>query len=431
MGYSGGLDSAALLHRLASLDDIRARGLRALHVHHGLHADADAWATHSAHVCASIGVPLQIVDVQVGIATGLGREGAARQARHAAFAQALQDDEILALAHHRDDQAETFLLRALRGSGIDGLAAMQTWRAYGRGWLWRPLLEQSRDALHAYAVLHAVPWIEDPSNGDEAFDRNYLRQRVLPLLRARWPHVDASFARSAALAGDAADLLDAGDPDALASVVTDDPAMLRVDALVAIEPMRRARVLRRWIATLGLPALPAAGIARIASDLLPARPDTAARFDWHGASVRRWRGLLHAGPIVAPLAADFRVTWDGRAPLRLPTGECLRLATRGTDAAAAAPLDPAGNAGQPAFDAPLVAHARLGGERITLAGRTQSHALKTVMQARDVPPWRRDVLPLLADADGTLLAAGDVALSGDLERWLQARGLRLVHGPLP
>ena len=125
LGFSGGLDSSVLLQLLATDPGIRSRGLRALHVHHGLHADADAWAAHCRRVCAALDVPLEVVRVQVNLSARLGVEGAARAARHAAFAAALGDGEILALAHHRDDQAETFLLRALRGAGADGLAAMR------------------------------------------------------------------------------------------------------------------------------------------------------------------------------------------------------------------------------------------------------------------------------------------------------------------
>jgi hypothetical protein len=157
-------------------------------------------------LCAGLDVPLTIARVEVRD-DGDGPEAAAREARHAAFERELRDGETLALAHHRDDQAETFLLRALRGSGADGLGAMRAWRAFGRGWLWRPLLAQPREALRDHATTHGLPWIEDPSNADPRFDRNFLRQRVLPLLRERWPRVDASFARSAALGAEAADAL--------------------------------------------------------------------------------------------------------------------------------------------------------------------------------------------------------------------------------
>ena len=198
LGFSGGLDSTVLLHLLAANTDIRRNGLGAIHVHHGLHADADAWAAQCQRSCDALDVPLSIVHVDVDRASGQGLEGAARDARHRAFAQALADDEILALAHHRDDQAETFLLRALRGSGVDGLAAMRSWRAYANGWLWRPLLDVAREELHEHATAHGLAWIEDAGNGDPRFDRNFLRNAVMPLLRQRWPQARISAADFAA-----------------------------------------------------------------------------------------------------------------------------------------------------------------------------------------------------------------------------------------
>jgi len=406
VGYSGGLDSTVLLHLLAANTDIRRNGLGAIHVHHGLHADADAWAAQCQRSCDALDVPLSIVHVDVDRASGQGLEGAARDARHRAFAQALADDEILALAHHRDDQAETFLLRALRGSGVDGLAAMRSWRAYANGWLWRPLLDVAREELHEHATAHGLAWIEDAGNGDPRFDRNFLRNAVMPLLRQRWPQASHNLARCAALNAQAADLLEADDVSALQGVMRDDHT-LDVDALRAIVPERRARVLRRWIGGLGLQPLPGNGIAVIEADLLPARADTQACFAWSGARIRRWRHLLHAEAMRDPLPAQWSQAWDGTTPLLLPTGDTLSLL------------------GAERFDPPLRVHARQGGERIVLPGRGHSHALKHVLQDAGIPPWRRERLPLLSSNDGTLLAAGDAILSASLAAWLGTRGARL------
>lgn len=407
VGLSGGLDSVVLLHLLATQPHVRDAGLRAIHVHHGLQPAADDWAAHCRVVCEALDVPLRVVRVDVARDAGNGLEAAARNARRAAFADALREGEALALAHHRDDQTETFLLRALRASGPDGLAAMQPWQRFAKGWLWRPLLGLPRARLLAHAHAHGLRWIDDPSNEDTAHDRNFLRHRVLPLLRERWPEADAALARSAALASESRELLLEGDDAALATARTADPQVLSTTALDTLPRARRARVLRRWIETLGLPPLPAQGIARIEADLLAAGTDTDAAFEWHGARVRRWRDLLHAGMCRKPLAPDWSVHWDGREPLALPTGGELRL-----DGAAA-------------FDTPLRAHARQGGERIRLPGRGHSHALKHVLQDIGVPSWQREHLPLLSDAHGEVQAAGDLAVSASLDAWLRAHRARL------
>ncbi len=426
-GFSGGLDSTVLLHLLAASPAIRQHGLRAIHVHHGLHPDADAWAAHCAAFCAELGIGLVPARVAVDRASGLGPEGAARAARRAAFADALRAGEALALAHHRDDQAETFLLRALRASGPDGLAAMRPWRAFGRGWLWRPLLETPRASLLAYAQAHGLRWIEDESNLDTALDRGFLRQRVLPLLRERWPRADAAFARAATLQSEAVELLEAEDAAMLASARTADPQVLSVDALRAMPQPRRARVLRRWIASLRLPSLPAQGVVRIESDLLAAAADAEPAFAWSTAMVRRWRGLLHAGFLLPPLSADWSAAWSLDAPLPLPTGDRLELrrSDGGSDASRDVGGSPVATSVAPTPSLPCRVHARTGGERIVLPGRTHSHALKHVLQALGVPPWERERLPLLSDADGRLLAAGDLVYSADFDAWLRERDLRL------
>lgn len=408
VAYSGGLDSSVLLHALATAPAARARGLRAWHVHHGLHAQADAWAAHCARICAGHDLELSVSRVSVARDGGDGPEAAARAARHAAFAAGLGDGEVLALAHHQDDQAETLLLRLLRGSGPDGLAAMREWRDCGRGRLWRPLLALPRAALEAYARESGLDWIDDPSNEEERYDRNFLRRRALPLLRERWPQASAALARSAHLQEQAASLLEDDDARALAQVRSLDPHALSRSGLRALAPARRARVLRRWIGALALPPLPAQGVARIETELLPARADADAAFAWNGAVVRAWRDLLYAHAARAPLPPDWRAGWDGRAPLALPDGGQWRLQ------------------GAAGFDAPLIAHARRGGERIALPGRAHRHSLKHALQALGVPPWERERLPLLADADGELWAAGDLLYSARMETWLRERGARLL-----
>ena len=411
VGLSGGLDSSVLLHLLAHHPPARAARLRALHVHHGLHADADAWTGHCVQLCAALDVELTIIPVSVARDGGCGLEAAARDARYIAFAATLADGDTLALGHHREDQAETFLLRALRGSGPGGLGAMHRWRHLGGARLWRPLLDTARADLRAHARAHGVTWIEDPSNLDIDFDRNFLRERVLPLLRERWPRVDAAFARSATLLADADALLVEGDMAALARAATADPACVSASELLRLPAARRARVLRRWIAGLPLAPLPGNGVERIERELLPARADAQACFVWQGFAVTRWRDLLHAGRQRAPLPRDWRMAWDGGRPAALPGGGVLRLV------------------GADALPSPGVLHARSGSQRITLPGRDHSHALKQVALDLGVPPWQRAQLPLLSSPDGEVLAAGDLVYSAGFDAWLRQHHARLVWTP--
>ena len=405
VGFSGGLDSSVLLHALHTQ---RAQDVRAIHVHHGLHPHAEHWAEHCHRICTALGIPLIVERVPVDRTSGLGLEAAARNARYAAFATHLQPGETLALAHHRDDQAETVLLRLLRGSGSDGLAAMTAQRAFASGVLWRPLLAIERTQLHDYAHAHRLQWIEDPSNAEHGPDRNFLRHRVLPLLRERWPHASQALARSAGHLADDAALLREHTAQHLADVRGPDPHTLQVSALLGRDPRWRARVLRLWIEQLNLPPLPGDAPARIEAELLNTRADAQPLYRWRDATMQRWRDLLHAGSLRTSMPADWSTLWDGRQPLLLPTGD--RLILEG-------PADCA-------FESPCRVHTRHGGERLRLPGRTHHHSLQHALQQHDVPPWQRTRLPLLSASDGELLAAGNCVISARMQEWLQQHTAR-------
>lgn len=414
VGLSGGLDSTALLHWLAGQPAIGATGLRVLHVHHGLQPEADQWAEHCRELCARLGVPIVIARVEVRNDLGLGREAAARDARHAAFATELRAGETLALAHHRDDQAETVLLRLLRGSGSDGLAAMRARRPFAAGRIWRPLLDASREQLLAYATAHRLEWIEDPSNRDTRFDRNFLRHEVLPLLAGRWPHAAAALAQSARWLEQDATLIDDEARHRLQQLQGKDPAVLPVPALLALNPAWRSRVLRCWRGALGFTPWPESAHAVIESQLLVARPGALPEYRWPGGLLRRWQDRLYLDRPRPPLPADWSCDWDGQAPLVLPTGDSLQF------------VSASGPEGPPAMSFRVCV--RRGGERIRLPGRDHSHSLKHVLQEQAVPPWERERMPLLFAADGELLAAGDSILSARFDEYCRVHGLRVHFG---
>ena len=415
VGLSGGLDSTVLLHALA-----QRRGdfpsLRAIHVHHGLLPEAESWSEHCQGLCAELAVELSLHRVQVNRDGGQGLEAAAREARHAAFAAELREGESLVLAHHRDDQAETVLLRLLRGSGSGGLAAMRSERFIGANALLRPLLGLDRESLLEYALGHGLAWCEDPSNADTGPDRNFLRHRVLPLLSERWPQAGIALARSATLLDEDDALLDAEAARRLDALVQDEETSLDATGLLSLEPAWRARVLRLWLERLGLPPLSADAPASIAAQVLGAEPDRVALYRWSGAELKRWRGCLVASLENAQSDAEISLPWDGTQTLEFPRGGQLEL--RSMEAGATVSFADGD------FGDCRVA-SRIGGERIRLPGRSHHHLLKHLLQEARVPPWDRQRIPLLFAGDGELLAAGDVVIGARLQTWCQARGLSL------
>ncbi|QFU00430.1 tRNA(Ile)-lysidine synthase [Halomonas sp. THAF5a] len=374
IALSGGLDSSLLLTLAADACRRHPRPLRALHVHHGLQAAADDFERHCRRLASRLGVPLWVERVEVDLAAGQGLEGAAREARYAAFARRPAPGEALWLAQHADDQAETLLLAALRGSGVRGLAAMPAGRDGQGVRLARPLLDASRAALEAEAARCGLAWVEDPSNADERLDRNFLRRRVLPLLETRWPAAGRRLARSAALAGEADGLLDelaALDLDRLGG----EPARLPVDALRALSAPRRRLLIRHACQRLTLSTPPARRLAALLVQL-EARGDGEVRVAWPGAEARVWRGRLYLlSPGEAGMTDEDRgewpVAWDGRAPLVTPLG-AWRVGLRRDDGA---PVR-------------LRVMPRRGGERLRLVGRGRRD-LKRLLQELDVPPWER------------------------------------------
>ena len=235
-GLSGGLDSVVLLHVLAALQARFGFVLQAVHVHHGLNNRADEWLSFCQTLCRRLGVPLRVAKVQPDLAAGMGVEAAARKARYDAFAESRCD--VLALAHHRDDQVETFMLAALRGGGVRALSAMPEWRSLNaRTRIWRPLLDCSREHLAAYAAVHGLDCVQDPSNADPALLRNWLRHEALPPWRARVPHLDAHILHSVAALQDELALLD--------EVVTADWQMLHADGEFDVVKWRGLSEVRR------------------------------------------------------------------------------------------------------------------------------------------------------------------------------------------
>lgn len=402
LALSGGIDSAVLLDALATL---RARcpelELRALHVDHGLDPSAHAWADEARAMALAAGVPCDVMCVDVQRQSALGLEAASREARHAAFRDALRDGEVLVTAHHADDQLETLLLALLRGSGVKGLASMPALAPFARGWHWRPMLARTRAELETVGRERGLSWLDDPANLELRHDRNYLRHVVVPLMKARWPHAADSASRAAALLAEAGALLDSVALEDLRHCAVG--ACLDVARLGSLTPDRRRLLLRLWLQLRGVRLPSQRRLQAVLRDLQIAAPDRhpAARLT-PDVSLRRYRGLLYLvrdlGP---PPRADATFALHPGDVLELPA-DSGRLFLQASSAAAH---------GSDPMLADLSVRFRTPGERVRVAGSRHSTAVKELLRAHHVLPWMRDRVPLVFQRD-RLVAIGDRTLPG-------------------
>ena len=401
VGFSGGLDSAVLLHLFAEHAESTGRKVAALHVHHGLSPNADTWVRFAERFCANAGVALTVERVRVDQEATGGVEAAARMARYALYAA--RPEPYIALAHHLDDQAETVLFQLLRGTGLKGMAAMPELRPLvGGKQLFRPLLRHSRATLRAFAQSRGIRWVEDESNAKTLYDRNFLRLQVAPALDERFPGWQESLARFARHAGAAGELLDALAGLDGAPAKPGEALALRAE----LSPERRANVLRAWLARNAVAMPTEARLAEISRQLWEARDDARVRIDHAGVALVRHRGaaMIERGlaPALAASIQSWQVPWRqerevdlgaerGAVHFETTTGEGLRAALA---------------AGEWCF------RARSGGETIRLAEDRPTRTLKNLLQERDIPIWQRDNLPLLFHGDRLVWVPG-VGIAAD------------------
>lgn len=394
LGLSGGLDSMVLLdimHQLRQHHPIPP--LKAIHVHHGLHPDADRWTQHCERECAARGIELHVQRVQ--LPPGGNIEELARDARYAVFEARLQADDWLLLAHHADDQLETLLFRLIRGTGVRGLAGMPRSRVLGQGRLLRPLLDWSRAQLADWAVSQQLSWIEDPANADPRYARTALRHELLPQLRQRWPSLPDNLLRLAEHAAEANQLLDERASEDLQQVATppDDqwlrhwPSLL-LERLNQLSPARQKNLLRYWLQQQGV-RLPDQRHLHSLLEQLAAAGDSQPllrvdRAQLYRSSGRLW--LLPAPGTAPGIEQPLEVLRDTRL-----------LAGNGWLRFSGVPDTPPPGRWRISY--------RRGGEQIKLPGRP-SQSLKNLFQTAAIPAWLRPAVPLLYCDDQLVSVAG-------------------------
>lgn len=414
VAFSGGMDSTVLLYALAALAQKHSLPqLRAIYIQHGLQEAAQDWPAHCQRVCSSLKIPLSIIEVNVAAVASV--EQAARDARYAAFAEHLHSDEVLLMAQHLDDQAETLLFRLLRGAGVSGLRAIPAQRALIAGHLVRPLLGISQQELHSYAKQHHLQWIEDPSNASDAFARNYLRNKIIPALQSRWPSLRTTLQRTAQHMQEAQQLL-----DELAQLDLERAQIARRLSWLALPSLdlhvirnlslaRQKNLLRYWFAAFTLP--PDSAHWHSWQTLRDAKVDAKPIWRLQQGAVLRSQNSLYWLPeewLQEPSVLQLTVSCAGR--YALPRNGYLTVTGE--------------------LHAPLQVRYRQGTERLLIKGRGHRD-LKRLLQEQGVPAFLRSRLPLVFQQEQLLAIANlpdlnDAALSSVRIDWHFAPGVESV-----
>jgi tRNA(Ile)-lysidine synthase len=384
VAYSGGLDSQVLLYALNSI--IPTKRLRVIHVNHGWHADSIKWANICQHTCEKLGVYCDIVSVDAHPKSGESPEAYAREARYGAMAKRIPTGDYLLTAHHRNDQAETLLLQLLRGAGLKGLASMPFCQVFVKTYLIRPLLNFTRTELYEYAQKHQLTWIEDDSNRDLRFNRNFIRHQVVPIIQQRWPQADKTIARAAANLAEAHSLLDEIAHQDWAMVQGSAPNILTISSLLKLSAMRRSNLLRYWLKQLHF-SLPSQKQLQQIEVLLKSRMDASPQISWGSVKLRRYRDYMYALN-AAENEKIFKVgfiVWNLDQIVILPTLDQLKSKQ----------VLGAGLNYSLLKDRQVDVTFRQGGERFYATNHQGSHPLKKLFQEWGVPPWQRNKVPLI------------------------------------
>ncbi len=394
IAYSGGLDSHVLLHLASKLSQPHHYSIRAMHIHHGLQKIADTWVPHCQRVCDQLNIPLKTHYLNLDIDKGKSVEEEARSARYAALKASLQKDEVLLTAHHQNDQAETLLLQLFRGAGVQGLAGMPLITNFGLGQHARPLLNASRQSLEIYAKENQLNFIEDPSNQDNAFDRNYLRNEILPKLRDRWLGIDKTISRSARLQAETKQLLDEFAEQDMQSLQdeTDATDTLLISKLKPFSVVRQKLLLRHWIVINGFTSPSEKKLKHIFSDVINASDDAQPLVEWRGAEVRRYQGRLY---IMKPMHSHDNTQVFEWINLQNP----LSITSLGITIDTLSPS---------LYDKelPMTVRFRQGGEKIQHEKRGVAISLKNLLNESGVPPWQRSRVPLIYSGETLIKVVG-------------------------
>lgn len=413
IAYSGGVDSHVLLHLCASMPSLKDK-ITSVYVHHGLQAAAESWPEHCEKTAAALDVEFKVLRVNACAASGQSPEEAARNARYTALKALLKEDDVLLVAQHREDQLETVLLQLFRGSGLAGLSGMPEQMQFGFGMLLRPFLNIDKQAINDYARQQQLSWVEDPSNQCSDYDRNFLRNQVLPLLKQRWPGIDKTVSRSARHCADAQGLVNEIAVQCFDAVSDQADQTLIISQLHLQSFAHQKLVIRQWFAFVGL-KMPSQDLAeRILNEVVGADEQRVPLISTQDCEIRRYRDRLYCLPPVV-MHMQQTISWpSNQRSIAIGNRQSLSWIES--------------SSGIPAEHwqhAQIEIKFRSGGEKISLPGRSGHHTLKKLFQEAGIPPWEREQMPLIY-INGQLAAVGEQWISADFYAEKSAACIKLV-----
>jgi len=395
VAYSGGVDSHVLLHLLAKSEHPQLENLAAIHIDHGLNHDSPKWTQHCADISTGLNIDFLSLKVTVKNIESVGMEAAAREARYQALQNALTEKDFLLTAQHQQDQAETLLLQLFRGAGPKGLSAMASHFMLGETETIRPLLNDSQTDILNYAQEHNLQWIDDPSNVETRWNRNYIRHELWPDIIKRWPSAAQTISRSAEHCAETSELLDDLAEQDLALLEVDKTSTsLPIKMLLTLSPARYRNALRHfflWKKHL-LPS--SINLQRIIDEVCLAKQDSNPLVTWSGVEIRRYKDQLY---VMSPLPShnhNYSVEMDSFQDIRLEDGRIIEWCKVEEDGL------------KLPISAKITLRFRQGGEQIKPQGGEHHKSLKHLFQQWSIPPWQRDRIPLIFCDDKLVAVIG-------------------------
>ncbi len=411
IAYSGGIDSQVLLHALSQQLDHKQ--CYAVHVHHGLSVEADNWLIHCQQTCQDWGIAIRSLEVRIDTKSGKSIEAMAREKRYQALQQIVKKGEYVLTAQHRDDQAETVLLQLFRGAGLNGLAAMPYIMPFAKGHLVRPLLSVSQQEIKDYAEYFALTWVEDKSNQDTRFDRNFLRQIIIPQLQQRWPQVNTCIARSATHLGQALSLQEQQVKEHY-SVCQQGAENLSISKLKTFNVAQKIQIIRYWIQLQGVSLPDSKIMQQIVQQIASVRSDNLLQITWGNHELRKYQDNLYLMQRLAVIRKQWVIDWDACQTLALPDNlGLLQVHTKTGDT-----LQPLTH---------VTVRLRRGGEKCYY--RNIHKSVKKWLQEQQIPPWQRERMPFIYYQQ-QLLQIGAYRCDCNLPEWQDRIIEWLPHGKL-